>query len=164
MVLIFCASTGKICEYVSSSYSGKGTAEPSLFREILRFFKPRDIVIGDRFYSGTNLCCELIDRKVDFIFRAKDSFVRKRIGKCWDKMVSLDRKENTTPIRFIQFKSKKKGFRDKYFYFMTSLKKDDYSREIIGEAYLGRWQVEVNIRDFKRSLPRKSYSSRSCAY
>ena len=61
--------------------------------------------------------------------------------------------EEKVVFRFIKLKSVKKGFRDRIFYFKTSLiDKKRYSMKDICSLYMQRWDVEINIRNLKRTL------------
>lgn len=155
-VLIFCATSGRVVEYLCSAYSGKGTAEPSLFRKLMSYFNEGDVIIGDRFYSGFGLCKEMQGLKLGFIVRARDKIVQCRIGKFRDRWIRLKdptrKTTDTLNVRMIKFKSKKNGFRDKEFYFYTNLSEGDFTKDQIAEIYMGRWNCELNLRNLKRTL------------
>ena len=154
LVFVFNALTGKIVNYESESYMGKGSAEPSLFRRMMDSFRIGDIIICDRFYSGFGLCKEMKERKIDFVVRGRDRFVKDRLKKFLDRELEVidpsKRSNHRLKLRFLKHKLKKNGYRDKDLYLITSLK--EKSKEEIASLYLKRWQGEVNLRDLKRTV------------
>jgi hypothetical protein len=120
----------------------------------------------DRFFTSYFLHCDLQAKGVDFVVRIKESCGKHYLTNTEsDKTVEIQRKakgwagERETLLSYPKVKrfrtikhiSKKEGFRDKVFYFLTSLS-DEYSAKEIIELYDQRWDVELNFRSLKRTL------------
>jgi hypothetical protein len=143
MLTVFSYSTGRICDVELASYSGKGTGEPSLLRRILDRFSKDDILVMDRFYTG--MCLELKKAQIDYLIRGRDKSLQKYF-KANRKQVYLE-----NGIRLIKHVSKIKGYRDKVYYFMTSLTKE-YTCKDLAELYETRWSAELGLRNIKRTM------------
>jgi len=176
---VFAYATGSLTDIEISPYAGKGTAEPSLLRRVLPRLKEESILIMDRFFTNYFLHLDMEVKKIDFLVRLKDSVGEKIFKKNEkDKILFQERPARPskmsveeyyyycerTAFRFIKFKSMKNGFRDKVFYFKTSLlDKKTYSMKEICFLYMQRWDVEVNIRNLKRTLGSYFLKSKSPA-
>lgn len=68
IVGITCLSSETILDSAIGPYSGKGTGEQSLLRQLIDNFEVGNIVIGDAYYSSYFLLAELMARGVDCVF------------------------------------------------------------------------------------------------
>lgn len=174
---IFSYATGALTDIEIAAYSGKGTAEPSLLRRLLSRFAKSDILLMDRFFTSYFLHIDLNEKNIDFLVRIKES-AGKKLFKKNEKDKTLIQKRPMRPghlpaeeyyyydkkyeFRYIKYISKKNGHRDKVYYFKTSLlNKSLYSYKDICFLYSQRWDVEINIRNLKRTLDTYFLKSKS---
>jgi hypothetical protein len=162
---VFAHRTGKLLDLELAPYSGKGTAATSLLLKIISKFNKSDILVMDRFYTSYFLHYDLIEKGIDFLVRLRDKTGEKYFkGNQKDKIIQrklLPKPKNMEQssyelyptsygVRIIKHRSIKKGFRDKIYYFITSM--ENYSSDDLAMLYMDRWNAETNIRNLKRTL------------
>ena len=164
LVGIFSLSSGAITDFEIGKYSGKGQGEPSLLRRMINRLSPGDLLVLDRFFTGYFLHHDLLKQGVDVLVRIKDSVGKKYLkGNQKDLEVNIKRPQmrsildrNTLPelpMRVIKSEVKRKGYRVKVIYLMTSLlDKKNYSRKELEKLYTRRWDVELDLRNLKITL------------
>lgn len=168
LVGVFDHASGAILDFETGTYAGKGQGEPSLLRRMISRFSIGDILILDRFFSGFFLNYDLIENGVDVVVRMKDAAGQMYIkGQRKDVEINVTRPprcryngskeydlyEPELPMRVIKSEVKRKGYRATVLYLMTSLlDKKKYSRQEIEEIYSERWGVELDFRNFKKTL------------
>lgn len=142
-LFVFSLSTDRICDIEIAPYTGKGTAEPSLLRRILHKFNKGEVLVMDRFYTG--MIQELESKELDYLIRARDNSSKKLFK--GNKRI-IKRSNNSRLIKYI---SKKNGYRDKIFYFITNLP-ENINVDDIANLYAKRWKIELGLRDIKRTM------------
>lgn len=160
---LFSASTGAFIDGEWASYSGKGKSESSLLLKLLDRITPRSILILDRFFTSLSLQSILQNYNIDYVIRGREAFVKKLLGSSKDKTVVINKSlpdensiylgiecENEIKIRLIQSSIKRKGFRSKKIYIVTSLFEEDCSE--VEKLYIERWNVELDIRNLKTTM------------
>ena len=97
MVVLLSLATAMVCGMVIGPYSGKGTGEMALMRELLDQLDPGDILLADRYFCSYFMIALLLEQNVDFVARLhyarkQDAYRIKRLGK-HDHLVEWSRPE-----------------------------------------------------------------------
>src|ERR1700722_1118619 len=69
LVALFSLASGAAVDIAVGRYRGKGTGEPSLFRQLLTRLQPGSIVLGDRYFCSYWNLALLLNRDVYSVFR-----------------------------------------------------------------------------------------------
>jgi len=168
---IFSLSTGALLDLAMAPWSGKGTGEHTLLRQLMHVFKKDDIVIADAYYASFFLIARLIKMGVDVVFpqhasRDNDFRAGKRLGKGdhlveWKKPARpkwMSKEEyadfpKTIAIRETKIISTRAGFRSKSRVIVTTfIDKKNVTPYDLGELYSYRWFVELNLRSVKETM------------
>src|SRR3954454_1964198 len=64
-------ATGACHDLAIAPYAGKGTGETTLLREMYAALEPGDVVLADALFDNYFLVCELRDREIDIVARAR---------------------------------------------------------------------------------------------
>ena len=171
MVGIFSLSTGSLLDLAIASWSGKGTGEHTLLRQLMPVFKKGDIVIADAYYASFFLIAMLINMGIDVVFpqhasRHSDFRKGERLGKGdhlveWTKparpsWMSKEEYANfpqVITIRETKIVSNRPGFRSKPRIIVTTfIDEKDVTPDDLGKLYSLRWFVELNLRSVKETM------------
>lgn len=166
---VFCLKTGALLRWAEGNLHNH---ECALFENLLNFFRPGDILVGDRAYGGFPQLAKLAARKVDVLARVHQCLkVDMRRGRCLgrgDRLYVLKRspskyrsmtreqwaslpKELT--VRLIRVVINVPGFRVKKMTLVTTLLDPKrYPKEAIVKLYRERWKVELHFREIKQTL------------
>ena len=179
VALLGCA-TGALLDAACAAYSGKGTGEISLLRQILGAIESGDVLVGDRYYGSYLLLALLRRPGADGCFRLP---TKKEKGLCcgqspgegdylqtWAKPrrpktvdeETWDSLPDTISVRVLHWVVEPRGFRTKEVYVVTTLiDAEVYSKEDVAGLYFHRWNVEVDVRSLKQSLGLKMLSCKT---
>ena len=171
MVGIFSLSTCALLDLEIAPWSGKGTGEHTLLRQLMGVFEAGDIVLGDAYYCSFFLIAELITLKADVVFpmhgsRHKDFRQGRRLGKGdhlveWHKPARPSWMDKETyanfpkiiTVRETKITSSKPGFRSKSRTIVTTMtNENEVTPEDLGELYGRRWFAELNFRSIKEIM------------
>ena len=64
-------ATGACHNLAVASYSGKGTGETTLFRQMYDMLKPGDVVVADALFDNYFIACELRRLGIDIVARVQ---------------------------------------------------------------------------------------------
>lgn len=169
--VVLSLATAMVLDAAFSEYKGKETGESALLRKMLGSFDPGDVAVFDRY------CCSymmlalfgLRDVQVCTRINAKrrvDFRHGKRLGKD-DRLVTWKRPRRpawmsveeyatipeTQTLRMIRYSLVCRGRRSKSITVVTTFVDPvEYPKEEIAELYGHRWNVELDIRQIKRTL------------
>jgi hypothetical protein len=171
MVGVFSLSTGALFDLAIAAWSGKGTGEHTLLRQLMHVFTKGDIVIADAYYASFFLIATLIKMGVDVVFpqhasRHSDFRTGKRLGKGdhlveWQKparpkWMSKEEYEdfsNTITMRETKIVSNRPGYRSKSRVLVTTFfDEKEVTSTDLSELYSFRWFVELNLRSVKETM------------
>lgn len=118
-----------------------------------------DLLLADRGFPGYEICCKIINRVSQFLFRLKKDVKphsRKKIGPR-DWLVVFRKPKNcrnnglpeTITLRLISYDLS--GFRTSYL-LTTLLDHEKYPREELISLYTQRWQIETRYNELKNML------------
>ena len=86
VAVLLSLATGACHDLAIAPYKGKGTGETTLLRQMYDALKPGDVVLADALFDNYFLVCELRERGIDLVARAKyqrvgSQTVRERAGR-----------------------------------------------------------------------------------
>lgn len=170
-VVLFCLATGAVLEAALAPYSGKGTGELSLLRQVWNRLETSDILLGDTAYCSYFEIAMLTRRGVDVVLhkhqsRTTDFRTGRRLGHGdhviewqkpsrpeWMDKASYDELPATLTVREVRIKVSCPGFRVKSYEVITTLLDTcKFSATELGELYRRRWAAELNLRALKSSM------------
>jgi putative transposase len=168
IVVVFSLAVGSVVEAVMGQYKGKGTGENSLLRTLHDAFAPRDIVLGDRYFSGWFDIVLLAQRGVDVVLRKHhlrhtDFRMGRRLGPDdhvvnWQKPARpqwLDAETyaalpDALLLREVRVHVLQRGFRTQVVVVVTTLlDAHEFPKDDLASLYRQRWQAELNLRSLK---------------
>ena len=169
LVGIFSLATGVLLDYAKGN---KHQHEILLLQKLLQAFKPGDLLLADRGFSGYTLLAWLIGRGIPCVCRLHwrrpgDLRRGKRLGK--NDRLLLWQKPQLKPgylsaslwkaipeelaVRVIRYTLPTKGFRCRSITLVTTLlDAKAYPAEDIACLYARRWQIELWFRDIKTTM------------
>jgi Transposase DDE domain len=171
LVLIVSLLTACVQGLAYGPCEGKETGETALFRSLLADLVAGDVVVFDRYYCSYFLVALLLRQGLDVVVRlhqrrASDFRRGQRLGPDdhvvtwprpqrpeWMSVAEYGTIPETITVREILVEVKEPGFRvDKLVVVTTLLEPTCYAKEVIGDLYRKRWQVELDIRSLKVGL------------
>jgi len=171
LVVVFCLSVGTVLDAALGRWSGEGTGEVSLFRQLDDVLDPGDVLLADRLYANFWDVARAQARGADVVmkqhagrkavkFRGRgDGTGGRRMG--WRKpqrpsWMSLEEYESYPEwikMRAVRVDVRQRGFRTKRYVLVTTLLDGQaYTCSDLAELYRRRWQAELNLRSLKAVL------------
>jgi len=171
LVVVFCLSVGTVLDAALGRWSGKGTGEVSLFRQLDDVLGPGDVLLADRIYAdfwdvARALACgaDVVMRRhagrkaVKFRGRGDGTGSRregwpKPARPSWMTPEEYASYPDWIKIRLLRVVVRVRGFRTRRLVLVTTLLDGlTYSCEDLAELYRRRWQAELNLRSLKTIL------------
>lgn len=169
LVGLFSLASGALIDYVTGSLHD---SELQLFRKLIDWFQPGEIMLSDRHFSDYATLATLSDREADAVCRLhqgrRSDFRQGRSIGPHERLITWkkpqQRPKTLTPeqwknlpeeltLRMVKFKIHEKGFRPKEIILITTLlDPDEYPLQDLAELYLRRWRIELHLRDIKTSM------------
>jgi hypothetical protein len=163
VVGLLCAATGAVLDAAIGPYAGKTGSEHALFRQLLDSIVVDDLIVADRYYCAYFVIALIQARGADVVFqqhhrRLMDFRKGKRLGPrdhvvTWEKpkicpsWLTPEQYEafpQTLEIREVQVKTK---------VLVTTLRcAKQFSKQALGDLYVSRWNVELDLRNIKTTL------------
>ena len=161
IVAIISLVTGSIIDANIGTYSGKGTGEQTLLRDMLHNFKEGDLILADAMFSTYSLLSYVLKHKIDIVFVQNGARARKTdfskgeiIGEN-DHIITIKKpkdnpqwmskdeiKEIPNDIQIREIKTKDKIL----ITTMLCVKKNP--AKLIKNLYKQRWHIEVDFYSF----------------
>lgn len=163
LVAVMSLANGAVLDVAMGPYQGKGTGEYGLFRELLGSFAAGDVMLADSYYCSYFLIAALQARGVDVLFeqhgaRHTDFRTGEKLGARdhvvqWSKPVA--RPAWMTPEEYAAYPAeltlREVKVRKKVL--VTSfLDSREVCKREIGQLFLRRWNVELDLRNIKSTL------------
>lgn len=168
IVVLFSLSVGTVLDTAIGRYQGRQTGENSMLRTLHDVFRPGDVFLADRCYSGWWDLALLVRRSVDVVvrkhqMRATDFRTGQRLGKddhlvtwpkpprpSWMSREEYDTLPDKLTLREVRVRVKQRGFRTQEVIVVTTLlDPQKYPADDIAQLYRRRWQAELNLRSLK---------------
>jgi len=171
LVVLLSLTVGTILDYALGAMQGEGTGEHSLLRSILNVLNKEDFLLGDAYYPSFFLLSDLLNRGLEGVFvgcnrRNHDFRCGKSLGKN-DHIVEWKRpvKPNWMDEEIYAIHPKKIFLREfrvgGRVYITTFLSSKKYNKKELSRLYDFRWQVEITLRDIKRTMKMEMLSCKS---
>jgi Transposase DDE domain len=171
LVVLLTFATAAVVGTTWGRWRGKGTGEPSLFRELLDQLRKGDVVVADRYYCSYFMIAMLQAIGVDAAFRLHQlrhyDFRRGRHLGHADHIVEWQRPQRpewmdeatyeslpkTLTVRELRFRVDVPGCRSPEIVMATTLlDPKTYSKDDIADLFHYRWHVELDLRSIKQTL------------
>lgn len=163
LVGLLCAATGAVLDAAIGPYSGKAGSEHALFRQLLGSISANDLILADRYYCAYFVIALIQAQGADVLFqqhqrRHTDFRKGRRLGTrdhvvAWQKpkicpgwmtREQYDAFPDTLEIREVKIHSK--------VLVTTLLCASQVPKKALGELYVSRWNVELDLRNIKTTL------------
>jgi hypothetical protein len=161
-------ATGACHDLEIAPYAGKGTGEKNLFRRMYNTFKPGDVVLADANFDDYFIACELCQRGIDIVARAKYARTGSRIAQSgpegdilvWQRPQKprgmTGEKYRSYPkqlvMRQVTVDARGKNNRVNQFKVITTILDMSIDAEQIGGLYERRWDGEVDLRSIQSTM------------
>lgn len=170
LVALLSLATGMVQGAALGPYAGKETGETALFRELMEFLAPGELLLADRFYCSYFMLALLLAGRRDFAVRlhqrrSVDWSAGERLGERdhvviwhkpekpeWMQQALYDQIPATMRVREVEISVSQPGFRTRSLVVVTTLfDGEEFPAEEIGELYRRRWQAEVYQAEYASS-------------
>jgi Transposase DDE domain len=168
ITVLLSLATGACHDLAIAPYKGKGTGETTLLRRMYDAFKPGDVVLADALFDNYFLICDLRDRGIDVVVRAKYPRVKSLTEQCRpDGDILVWQRPNkprgmtgeqyrsyprTLRMREVAVDARDKNNRVTQFKVVTTILDAAIDGRQIGSLYERRWSGEVDIRSIKSTM------------
>jgi hypothetical protein len=168
IAVLLSLATGACHDLAIAPYKGKGTGETTLLRRMYDTFKPGDVVLADALFDNYFLACELRDRGIDLVARAKypragslteqsrpdgDILVWQRPNKPRGMTGEQYRSySKSLRMRQVAVDARDRNNRVEQFKVVTTILDASIDGGQIGSLYERRWSGEVDIRSIKSTM------------
>lgn len=147
---------------IDGQMAGYSSSEKELCKRHLAHLKKGDLVMFDRYYAGHDLMWSLHKRRIDFLFRMKESWWNVVKGfmeeKTNDKIIKLDCKKGMIDVRLVKYKLPN----GKIQVFCTSvLDQKKFDPNDLGELYQCRWGIEETYKTLKNWIELENFSGKT---
>ncbi len=168
MVGVISLAGGTLLDLAFAPWSGKGTGEHALLRQLMSALEPGDIVLGDAYYASFFLIALLIEMGVDVVFAAGSSRKRdfaagrhlsqgdhivewkKPARPKWMDKEAYARFAKRIEVRETRVVLEEPGFKAKTLVLVSTLKDAKaVTPKDLAELYGYRWFIEVDFRSIK---------------
>jgi hypothetical protein len=160
---LLCATTGAVLDAAIGPYSGKTGSEHALFRELLGSIAAGDLILADRYYCAYFVIALLQRQGADVLFqqhqrRHADFRKGRRLGSRdhvvdWPKPKIcpswLSREQFDAFPESLEVRELKVGHK---VLVTTLLCANQATKKALGELYVSRWNVELDLRNLKTTL------------
>jgi hypothetical protein len=174
LVGVISLAHGAVLDMAMGPYKGKGSGEHGLFRGLQDSFVAGDVMLADRYYCSYFLIADLLARGVDIVVeqhgaRRTDFRRGKRLGVRdhavqWSKPVIrpewMTVEAYTGYPAMLTLRETKVG---KKVLVTSLLKPRAVSKKALGELFVQRWNVELDLRHIKTTLGMETLSCKTAA-
>jgi len=174
IVAIISLTTGSIIDANIGTYSGKGTGEQALLRDILHNFKRGDIILADAMFSTYSLLSHAIEHGIDIVFvqngarSRKTDFTKGKILGEDDHILTIKKPKDNPEwmdedeLKRIPSELKIREMRTgNKILITTMLCPKKTTTTTIKNLYKERWHIEVDFRNIKITLDLKEFKCKS---
>jgi Transposase DDE domain len=162
VVAVICLATGAVLDAAMGPYSGKGTSELGLLRQLSAAFQPGDIMLADAFYCNYFLIASLKAAGIDVLFEQNGAritdFRRGRSLGTRDHLVRWlkpARPSWMSPEQYAGLPDELSVREVKVSHQIlvtTMLEHRAVDKNELSALYAHRWHVELDLRNIKTTL------------
>lgn len=160
---LLCGATGAILDSAIGPYSGKAGSEHALFAELMGSLVAGDVLVADRYYCSYLIIALLQAQGVDVVFqqhqrRITDFRKGHKLGArdhlvVWEKPKRCPNWLSQQQYAALPDKQVIREVRVKSKVLVTSLLCPKHiSKQALGDLYVQRWNVELDLRNIKTTL------------
>ena len=182
---LFGLATGACLDAAVGPYSGKGSGETTLARELLAKLQANDVLLGDRLFATYWLIAWTLSRGADGLFRLhahRDREGRRGASRLerqqglsdnvlvwtrpkrpeWMDQETYDSMPAELRVRVVWYRIETPGFRVREVTLVTTmLDAKQYPIEELAPLYRRRWDVELNMRTLKQTMKMEHLTSKT---
>jgi hypothetical protein len=168
LTVLLSLATGACHDLAIASYTGKGTGETTLLRQMYDSLSPGDVIVADALFDNYFIACELRQRGIELVTRVQAERVGSRTVESrpdgdiivWQRPnkprgMSGERYRSypeTLTMRQVSIDARGRNNRAEQFKVVTTILAASIGGEQIGELYERRWDGEVDIRSIKSTM------------
>lgn len=168
VAVLLSLATGACHDLAIAPYTGKGTGETTLLREMYGSLAPGDVVLADALFDNYFLICELRDRGIELVARVQHERVGSQTVQSrpdgdiviWPRPnkprgmtgEQYRRYPKSLRMRQVSVDARAKDNRAEQFKVITTLLDASIDSGQIGGLYEQRWSGEVDIRSIKATM------------
>lgn len=168
LTVLLSLATGACHDLAIAPYTGKGTGETTLLRQMYDSLSPGDVIVADALFDNYFIACELRQRGIELVTRVQAERVGSRTLESrpdgdiivWQRPnkprgMSGERYRSypeSLTMRQVSVDARGKNNRAEQFKVVTTILGASISGGQIGELYERRWDGEVDIRSIKSTM------------
>jgi hypothetical protein len=168
LTVLLSLATGACHDLAIAPYTGKGTGETTLLRQMYDSLSPGDVIVADALFDNYFIACELRQRGIELVARVQAERVGSRTVESrpdgdvivWQRPnkprgMSGERYRSypeTLTMRQVSVDARGGNNRAEQFKVVTTILAASIGGDQIGELYDRRWDGEVDIRSIKSTM------------
>jgi len=168
LTVLLSLATGACHDLAIASYTGKGTGETTLLRQMYDSLSPGDVIVADALFDNYFIACELRQRGIELVARVQAERVGSRTVESrpdgdvivWQRPnkprgMSGERYRSypeSLTMRQVSVDARRSNNRAEQFKVVTTILATSINGDQIGELYERRWDGEVDIRSIKSTM------------
>jgi len=168
VAVLLSLATGACHDLAIAPYTGKGTGETTLLRQMYGSLSPGDVVVADALFDNYFLACELRQRGIDLVARVQAERVGSRTVESrpdgdiivWQRPnkprgmsgEQYRRYPESLTMRQVSVDARGKDNRAEQFKVVTTILDASIGGGQIGALYERRWDGEVDLRSIKSTM------------
>ena len=168
LAVLLSLATGACHDLAIAPYTGKGTGETTLLRQMYDSFSPGDVIVADALFDNYFVACELRQRGIELVARVQAERVGSRTLESrpdgdvivWQRPnkprgMSGERYRSypeSLTMRQVSVDARSRNNRAEQFKVVTTILTASIDGGQIGDLYERRWDGEVDIRSIKSTM------------
>ena len=168
LTVLLSLATGACHDLAIASYTGKGTGETTLLRQMYESLSPGGVIVADALFDNYFIACELRQRGIELVARVQAERVGSRTVESrpdgdvivWQRPnkprgMSGERYRSypeSLIMRQVSVDARGRNNRAEQFKVVTTILTASIGGDQIGELYERRWDGEVDIRSIKSTM------------
>jgi len=168
LAVLLSLASGACHDLAIAPYTGKGTGETTLLRQMYDALSPGDVIVADALFDNYFLACELRQRGIELVARVQAERVGSRTVESrpdgdiivWQRPnkprgmtgTQYRRYPESLTMRQVSVDARDKDNRAERFKVVTTILDASIGGSQIGELYERRWSGEVDIRSLKSAM------------
>ena len=168
IAVLLSLATGACHDLAMAPYTGKGTGETTLLRQMYGALRPGDVVVADALFDNYFVACELRQRGIDLVARVQAERVGSRTVErrpdgdiiVWQRPnkprrmtgEQYRRYPESLTMRQVSVDARDRNNRAEQFKIITTILDASIDGGQIGAVYERRWDGEVDLRSIQVTM------------
>ena len=168
LTVLLSLATGACHDLAIAPYTGKGTGETTLLRQMYDSLSPGDVIVADALFDNYFIACECRQRGIELVARVQAERVGSRTVErrpdgdiiVWQRPnkprgmtgEQYRRYPESLTMRQVSVDARGRNNRAEQFKVITTILAASIGGGQIGELYERRWDGEVDIRSIKSTM------------